>query len=133
LTAIRTTYSGDLRTEATHTESGTKVITDAPKDNHGMGESFSPSELFLASLSSCMLSCMGIASKKHRINIDGATCEAHKAMLSNPRRIDEVFISFKFPLLYTPKEQKILEAAAYSCPISLSLHPDLKKSVNFNW
>lgn len=133
MTAIQTTYFGALRTEATHMESGTKVITDAPKDNYGTGESFSPSELFLASLASCMLSCMGIAAKAYVIDIDGTTCEANKTMLSSPRRIDEVFITFKFPKKYTSKEQKILEAAAYSCPVSLSLHPDLKKTVNFNW
>ena len=76
---------------------------------------------------------MGIAAKTHHINIDGATCEANKTMLSHPRRIDELFISFNFPEKYTLKEQKVLEAAAYSCPISLSLHPDLRKTVAFNW
>ena len=133
MTAIHTSYSGKLRTEATHLQTGTKVITDAPIDNHGKGESFSPSELFLASLSSCMLSCMGIAANAHNIDIEGTTCESNKVMASQPRRITEISIDFKFPKQYTVKERKILEAAAYSCPISLALDPDLIKKVNFGW
>jgi putative redox protein len=133
MATITSTYLGDLRTEATHLQSGTKIITDAPTDNQGKGEAFSPTDLLAESLASCMLTTMAIIGRGHDINIDGTTCEVTKIMAPNPRRVAEVVINFKFPKEYDDKDRKILEAAAHGCPVAVSLHPDLKKTVDFGW
>src|ERR1700743_2927148 len=112
MATIHTTYLGGLRTEATHLQSGTKIITDAPTDNKGKGEAFSPTDLLAESLAACMLTTMGIAADTHGINIDNTTCEVTKIMALNPRRVAEVVINFKFPGTYDDKEKKILEHAA---------------------
>ncbi len=130
---IQTTYLGQLRTEPVHIQSGTHIITDAPVDNQGKGEAFSPTDLLAASLGSCMLTIMGIAARTHGIQIDGTTCAITKIMAANPRRVAEIVVDLKFPGKYTDKEQKILENAALTCPVYLSLHPDLKKTVSFGW
>ena len=130
---IETTYLGQLRTEPVHIQSGTHIITDAPIDNQGKGEAFSPTDLLAASLGSCMLTIMGIAAHTHGIRIDGTTCAITKIMAANPRRVAEIVVDLKFPGKYTDKEQKILENAALTCPVYLSLHPDLKKTVSFGW
>jgi len=133
MATIESTYLGDLRTEATHLQSGTKIITDAPTDNQGKGEAFSPTDLLAESLASCMLTTMAILGGKQGITIDGTTCEVTKIMVANPRRVAEVVINFKFPKDYDEKDRKILEAAAHGCPVAVSLHPDLKKTVDFGW
>jgi uncharacterized OsmC-like protein len=133
MATIETTYLGELRTEPVHVQSGTHIITDAPVDNQGKGEAFSPTDLMSASLTSCMMTIMGITSRTHGINIDGTTAATTKIMAANPRRVSEIQISFKFPGTYTEKEQKILENAALTCPVYLSLHPDLVKTVDFGW
>lgn len=133
MATITSIYLGDLRTEATHLQSGTKIITDAPTDNQGKGEAFSPTDLLAESLASCMLTTMAIIGRNHDINIDGTTCEVTKIMAPNPRRVAEVVINFKFQKEYDDKDRKILEAAAYGCPVAVSLHPDLKKTVDFGW
>jgi putative redox protein len=133
MATIETTYLGGLRTEATHVQSGTKIITDAPVDNQGKGEAFSPTDLLAASLGSCMLTIMGIAARTHNINIDNTQCAITKIMAANPRRVAEVVINFKFPETYTEKEQKILENAALTCPVYYSLNDELKKTVDFGW
>lgn len=133
MATVETTYLGELRTEPVHVQSGTKIITDAPLDNQGKGEAFSPTDLLSAALGSCMFTIMGIAGRTHGINIDGATCSTTKIMAANPRRVAEIVIDFKFPNTYTDKEKSILEHAALTCPVFLSLHPDLKKTVNFGW
>ena len=130
---ITTTYLGELRTEPVHVQSGTHIITDAPVDNQGKGEAFSPTDLMSASLTSCMITIMGITSRTHGIDIDGLTADTTKIMAANPRRVAEIQISLKFPKTYTEKEQKILEHAALTCPVYLSLHPDLVKTVDFGW
>lgn len=131
---IKTQYEGDLRTRAVHLQSGNEIITDAPTDNHGKGEAFSPTDLLAASLGSCMLSIMGIAANTHQFNLVGTRLDITKVMASNPRRVAEIIIDFWFPaLVYSPKEKKIIEAAAFSCPVYLSLHPDLKKTIRFNY
>jgi putative redox protein len=130
---VETTYLGGLRTEATHVQSGTKIITDAPVDNQGKGEAFSPTDLLAASLASCMLTIMGITGRNHGIDIDNAQCSTTKIMAADPRRVAEIVISFRFPKQYTEKEQKILERAALTCPVYYSLHADLKKTVDFGW
>ncbi len=131
---IRTIYCGNLRTEALHVNSGQKIITDAPTDNHGKGEAFSPTDLLCAALGSCMLTVMGIAANTHRININGTTIKITKVMISNPRKIAEVIIEFTFSGNdYTDKDKMILEKAALTCPVALSLHPDLKQTIQFSY
>ena len=133
MATIETTYLGELRTEPVHVQSGTHIITDAPVDNQGKGEAFSPTDLMSASLGSCAMTIMGIAARTHGIDMDGTTAAITKIMAANPRRVSEIVIDFKFPRTYTEKEQKILEHAALTCPVYLSLHPDLVKTVNFGW
>jgi putative redox protein len=130
----RTIYLGDLRTEALHLQSGEKITTDAPLDNQGKGEFFSPTDLVAAALASCMFTIMGIAARTHGFNIDGTEAVITKVMLSNPRRIGEVIITFNFPgITYTGKQKEIIERAGRTCPVALSLHPDLKQSITFNF
>ena len=132
---IQTTYLGELSTEATHVKSGNKLITDAPLDNKGKGEAFSPSDLLATALGSCMLTIMGMAANEQNINMDGTTCSITKIMASEPRRIGEVQITFNFPpdANYTDKVKTILQRAAHTCPVSKSLHPDLIESLVFNF
>jgi uncharacterized OsmC-like protein len=123
-------YLGDLRTELTHVQSGKVVITDAPTDNNGKGEAFSPTDLMSTSLCACMITIMGVAAKTYNFSIDGATAEITKIMSANPRKVAEVQIEIKFPKNnYTDKEIKILEHIAKTCPVALSLHPDLKQNI----
>ena len=133
MATIETTYLGDLRTEATHVQSGTKIITDAPLDNQGKGEAFSPTDLLSASLASCMLTIMGIKARASNINIDGTTCSITKIMAADPRRVAEIVINFKFPKEYSEKDQQMLERAALTCPVYYSVNEDLKKTVTFGW
>lgn len=133
MATIETVYQGTLRTQAKHVQSGTEILTDAPVDNQGKGEAFSPTDLLAASLGSCMLTIMGITAREHQINIENTTCEITKVMVANPRRVGEINVKLNFPEKYSDKQQKILERAALTCPVYLSLHPDVKKLVNFNW
>ncbi len=128
-------YTGDLRTVATHLRSGSTIETDAPVDNHGKGDRFSPTDLVATALASCMVTTMGIACQAHNINIDGVTCEVEKIMVTNPRKIGEIKINMTFPdsKPFTDKEKTILEKAAQNCPIVESLHPDCKKTLTINW
>jgi uncharacterized OsmC-like protein len=114
----------------THLQSGTKVLTDAPVDNQGRGEVFSPTDLVATALGSCMLTIMGIAAREHGFMIDGTQAEVTKIMAANPRRISEVHIRLLFPEHhYTDKQKKILTKISQSCPVALSLHPDLKQKI----
>lgn len=127
-------YTGDLRTEATHLKSGQKIITDAPVDNHGKGEAFSPTDLMSTSLAACMLTVMGIAANTHDINMDGAEAEVNKIMANEPRRVSGIEIKITMPAIhYTAKEKKILTNAAKTCPVGRSLHPDLKEVLEIIW
>jgi putative redox protein len=131
----KVTYLGELRTEAVHIQSNTKIYTDAPKDNHGKGEAFSPTDLVATALASCMISVMGIVAMKEGITpVDGTTAEVIKVMYPDPRRIGEIHIKMTFPKgNYTEKERKIYEHAAHTCPVAKSLHPDLKQVIEFVW
>ncbi len=125
---------GDLRTKATHLQSGAEVITDAPVDNHGKGEAFSPTDLVATALGSCMMTIMGIAAQTHGFVVDGATLQIRKIMASNPRRISEVVIDIHFPKYpYKEKDKKILRHCSDTCPVALSLHPDLKQTVHLHF
>lgn len=127
-------YLGDLRTECVHLRSGQKTITDAPTDNHGRGEAFSPTDLTATSLGTCLITVMGIAARNHHINIDGARVEVTKHMASDPRRIAGVDLRVVMPAgHYGPRERKLLEKAGLTCPVALSLHPDLVQNIEFIW
>jgi putative redox protein len=134
MATVETTYLGELRTEATHVFSGTKIITDAPLDNQGKAESFSPTDLLTASLGSCMMTIMGIAAREHGIDIDGTTCSLTKIMAADPRRVSEIQVVLTFPKGdYSDKQKAILERSALTCPVAKSLHPDLIQNVKFNY
>lgn len=129
-----TIYLGNLRTEATHLRSGNKIITDAPTDNHGKGEYFSPTDLLATSLASCAFTIIGIATQTHGFSIDGATAKTTKIMADNPRRVAEIVIEFTFPPNnYSDKDKKIIEHILHNCPVSKSLHPDLKQTVKVTY
>jgi len=129
---VKTTYLGDLRTRATHVRSGMEIITDAPLDNKGKGEAFSPTDLLAASLGSCMVTIMGIAAREHGFNIDGTQLRIWKIMASDPRRVGEIKIEITFPKNnFSEKQRKIIERSAYTCPVYLSLHPELTKTISF--
>ncbi len=128
------TYLGGLRTEAVHLKSGEKFITDAPPDNNGKGEAFSPTDIMSTSLGCCMLTIMGIAANTHNINIEGTTIDITKKMEANPRRVGEIVVEFNMPKNnYTDKEKAILEHAAITCPVAKSLSAELKQTVLFNY
>ncbi|MCW3104626.1 MAG: OsmC family protein [Bacteroidetes bacterium] len=127
-------YRGELRTEATHLRSGQTIITDAPPDNKGKGEAFSPTDLLATSLGNCMLTIMGIAAGNHGLNIDGAEAEITKIMAAEPRRVGEIIVELKMPANnYSDKEKKLLEHSAHTCPVAKSLSAGLKQTVIFNW
>ena len=127
----KVTYLGNLRTEAEHLQSGTKIITDAPVDNHGKGESFSPTDTVATALATCMLTIMGIKAEAMGISIEGTTAEVTKTMAAEPRRISKIEVELSLPKKYEDKEMKILENAAKTCPVFYSLHPDIEKDIQF--
>jgi putative redox protein len=132
MSTITTLYTGELRTQATHLASGNQVITDAPLDNNGRGEAFSPTDLLCASLGSCMLTIMGIVARRHDLDLTGTLIETTKIMASDPRRVAEVVVAFTLPPNnFSEKDRALLEQAARTCPVALSLHPDLKQTVTF--
>lgn len=134
MSTSKITYSGGLRTTAIHQRSGKEIITDAPVDNKGKGEAFSPTDLLATSLGNCMLTIIGIAANEHGFNIDGTTCDITKVMAENPRRVAEIVVNFQFPANdYSDKDKKIIERSANTCPVMYSLHPDIKKTVTFNY
>lgn len=128
-------YLGGLRVEAKHEQSGTTLITDAPCDNHGQGQSFSPTDLCAMSLGACALTIMGIFAEAHGLDIDGTTFDVTKTMSPNPpRRIAKIEVTYHFPAKgYTDKDKKSLERAALTCPVHHSLGPDVEQVINFMW
>lgn len=127
------TYVGDLRTTCVHLQSGTKILTDAPTDNHGKGEAFSPTDLIATSLGSCMISIMAIKSKDLDVDLVNSTVEVTKIMQAEPRKIAKIIVILNIPISATEKTKTILERAAMNCPVLLSLHPDIEKEITFNW
>ena len=126
-------YKGDLRTEATHIRSGKTIITDAPTDNKGKGETFSPTDLVATALASCMLTIMGIKADEMNINIEGTTAEEEKIMGTSPRTIAQVNIIINIPISADEKTKKILEKAALTCPVDKSLSDSMIRDVKFIW
>ena len=129
----KVTYLGNLRTESVHIKSNNAFITDAPIDNNGKGEAFSPTDTVATGLASCMLTVMGIKARDLDIDMSGATAEVTKTMASNPRRISKIEVVLNFPFETDSKTRTILERTANTCPVHYSLHPDIEKDVTFNW
>ncbi|MGB0369085.1 MAG: OsmC family protein [Flavobacteriales bacterium] len=128
------TYKNGLTTEAVHQKSGTQIITDAPTDNNGLGRSFSPTDLLATSLASCMLTIMGIRANESSLDIDGTTASVTKIMGSNPRCVAEVQIEIEVKDRdLTDVQKSVLEKAAQTCPVALSLSNSLKQTVSFSY
>jgi uncharacterized OsmC-like protein len=128
-------YQGTLRTICEHLQSGQQIITDAPTDNNGKGEAFSPTDLLATSLAACMITVMGIKATANAWNIDDTELQVTKIMASDPRRVSEIIIELNMPRdrAFDDKTRKILENTARTCPVALSLHPDIKQNIIFNW
>lgn len=130
----RILYKGNLRTEATHIKSGQKIITDAPIDNNGKGEAFSPTDLLATSLGTCMITIMGIAAQNHNIDIDNAEVQIVKYMSAHPRKVAQIDVKLFMPQNeYTDGQKKILEKAGMTCPVALSLDPSVIQNIQFIW
>lgn len=127
------TYLGDLRTSSIHLQSGSEIISDAPTDNHGKGEAFSPTDTVANALGSCMVSIMAIKSKDLNLDLVGSTVEVTKIMNPEPRKIAKIIVVLNMSVSPDHKSRIILERAAMTCPVFLSLHPDIEKLVSFNW
>ena len=131
---IKSSYLGELRTEAFHVASANRIITDAPTDNHGRGEAFSPTDLVCASLCSCMMTIIGIRASKHNITLEGLEADVTKHMASEPRQIARIEISFRLAHTNATEEQRtMLKDAALHCPVALSLNPAIEQKVEFDF
>ena len=127
-------YEGELRTRAKHLQSGNELITDAPIDNHGKGEAFSPTDLVATALASCILTIMGIVAERRNIDLKGTISEVTKVMGENPRRIAEIHVNIYFKTDISSQDRKVLEKAAHSCPVHQSLHGNfVEKKIIFNY
>lgn len=129
----KVTYEGNLRTTCVHLKSNNQFITDAPTDNNGKGEAFSPTDTVATGLASCMLTMMGIKAANLDVDLGGSVAEVTKTMSADPRRISKIEVNFHFPVTIDEKNKKILEHTANTCPIHYSLHPDIEKRVSFKW
>ncbi len=133
MSTAKVTYLGNLRTENEHLKSGNKFITDAPTDNNGKGEAFSPTDTVATGLANCMITMMGIKARDMQINMDGTAAIVTKTMAADPRRISKIEVVLNFPSGIDEKSRKILENTARTCPVHYSLHPDIERVVVFNW
>ncbi len=134
MTTLTSVYKGDLRTESVHTRSGSVVITDAPVDNNGKGEAFSPTDLVCTALSTCMLTTMAIWAEREGIDLKGMHVEVIKIMASNPRKIAEIQVKLSKPnLVASPTQKDCLKEIAHTCPVALSLHDSVKQTIQFEF
>lgn len=134
MATINEKYLGDLRVECVHNQSGTKIITDAPVDNNGKGESFSPTDLCATALGACAMTIMGIYGKNNNLELAGTEMEITKSMSQDPRRISKIEIIFHMPDRdYSDQDKKALENAARTCPVALSLNTNLEQEFIFKW
>jgi putative redox protein len=133
MSTAKVTYLGNLRTECVHILSGSSFVTDAPLDNNGKGEAFSPTDTVATGLANCMLTMMGMKARDLSVPLEGATAMVTKTMAANPRRISRIDIVMELPSGIDAKSRKILENTALTCPVHNSLHPDIEKVVIFNW
>lgn len=125
-------YQGQLRSEATHNASGTTILTDAPVDNHGRGEAFSPTDLVCTALATCIITTIGIWAQKEQLNFEGTRLEVKKTMQATPRKIAMIEIEIHVSNKQLNAEQKAkIENIAHNCPVALSLHPDVKQQITF--
>lgn len=127
------TYLGDLRTSSIHLQSGSTILSDAPTDNHGKGEAFSPTDLVANALGSCIMTIMAVKAQSMDIELKGTTIEVTKIMQSEPRRIAKILIKMYMNIAADEKTKTILERTAKSCPVYLSLNPDIEKDIEINW
>ncbi|SMB94802.1 OsmC family protein [Hymenobacter roseosalivarius DSM 11622] len=126
-------YTGQLRTEATHSASSNVIFTDAPLDNHGRGEGFSPTDLVSTALGSCMMTIMGIVAERSGLDLTSTTFSMTKHMASEPRRIAQIDVDFRMPATLSAKDRAVLENAARTCPVALSLNPEIRQQVHFSY
>jgi uncharacterized OsmC-like protein len=134
MASIKSSYEGNLRTKMVHLQSGKEIITDAPLDNNGKGEAFSPTDTVAAALGSCMVTIMGIVAERDGITLEGLTWDTTKIMKSEPRKIGEIVIKFHWDNPPgSPAFLQKLKNAAKTCPVALSLHPDIRQTVQFNF
>lgn len=128
-------YKGDLRCECTHLQSGTVIETDAPTDNKGKGQRFSPTDTVCVGLATCVITTMGIKANDMNIDLSGTTIDVTKHMLADPRRIGRIDVILKFPasLQLDEKDKTILQRVGDNCPVAKSLHPDLKANIEYHW
>ncbi|MFC4740294.1 OsmC family protein [Flavobacterium ponti] len=129
----KVTYLGDLRTSSIHINSGSEIISDAPLDNNGKGEAFSPTDTVANGLATCMFTVMGIKARDMEVDLSNSTAEVTKIMAADPRRISEIHIIFNLNVSVDEKTKTILERTANTCPVHYSLHPDIKREITFNW
>lgn len=129
----KVTYLGNLRTSSIHLQSGSEIISDAPIDNNGKGEAFSPTDTVANALASCMMTVMGIKARDLNFDFVGSTAAVTKMMQADPRRISAIEIVFDMHISTDEKTQTILERTAMTCPVFLSLHPEIEKKISFNW
>lgn len=129
----KVTYLGELRTSSVHIQSGSTIVSDAPTDNNGKGEAFSPTDTVANALASCMMTVMGIKARELEVELKDSTAEVTKIMGTDPRRITEIHIKFDMAVAADQRTRLILERTAMTCPVLNSLHPDIKKEVFFNW
>lgn len=129
----KVTYLGDLRTSSVHLQSGSEIISDAPIDNNGKGEAFSPTDTVANALATCMFTIMGIKARDMGVSIQGSVAEVTKTMAADPRRISKIKVVFNFKSDADEKARVILERAAMHCPVHYSLHPDIERDITFNW
>ena len=125
-------FKGNLHTQCNHLQSGDKITTDAPVENHGSGAAFSPTDLAVTALGSCLLTIMGITAKTHEINMDNSIARVTKIMSKNPRRIGKIIVEIDIPNKLSPKDKRLINRAAKSCPVHHSLHPDIETEININ-
>ena len=131
---IHSKYLGGLRTQATHVKSGNQLITDAPVDNNGKGEAFSPTDTVCAALGSCMMTIMGIMAERKGVTMEDMTMDITKEMSASPRKISRIIIDFKWPSAPSEEvEREKFRKAALTCPVALSLDPAIEQKVNFNF
>ncbi|MCG2420294.1 OsmC family protein [Aequorivita sp. F47161] len=133
MSTSKVTYLGNLRTENEHLKSGNKFITDAPTDNNGKGEAFSPTDTVATGLANCMITVMGIKARDMQVNMDGTTAMVTKTMAAGPRRISKIEVVLNLPSGIDEKSRKILENTGRTCPVMQSLNPDIEKDITFNW
>jgi len=131
MSQIKVEYIGDLRTHSTHLDSGDEIVTDAPKDNQGLGRKFSPTDLLASSLGSCLLTIMGIVAKRHKIDMIGSIAKIKKTMSESPRRISELYIDISMNKKIDEKNKLILQRASEHCPVHNSLSKQIDIKINF--